>query len=76
MFLMYLDYLFILNKTYFEKKKKKKENNGQKINAVMFQPKSKLQVTRWIIGAGQVNSGGLSVKHAVELAWQRAFRKQ
>ena len=25
MFLMYLDYLFILNKTYFEKKKKKKD---------------------------------------------------
>ena len=25
MFLMYLDYLFILNKTYFEKKKKKKK---------------------------------------------------
>ena len=25
MFLMYLDYLFILNKTYFEKRKKKKK---------------------------------------------------
>ena len=27
MFLMYLDYLFILNKTYFEKKKKKKKES-------------------------------------------------
>ena len=37
-------------------------------SAVMFQPKSKLQVTRWIIGIGHVNSDGLSVKHAAALA--------
>ena len=43
---------------------------------VRVRPKSKLQVTRGIIGIGQVNSGGLSVKHAAALAWQRAFCKQ
>ena len=44
--------------------------------AVMFRPTSKLRVTRWIIRTGWVNSGGLSVKHAGALAWQRPFRKQ
>ena len=38
--------------------------------------KIQLRVTWWIIGTGQVNSGGLSVKHATALAWQRAFRTQ
>ena len=38
--------------------------------------KIQIRVTWWIIGTGQVNSGGLSVKHAAALAWQRAFRKQ
>ena len=28
---------------------------------LMFRPKSKLQITRWIIGTGRVNSGGLSM---------------
>ena len=42
----------------------------------MFRPKSKLRVPRWIIGTGRVYSGGLSVKHAAALAWQRAFDKQ
>ena len=41
-----------------------RQNNGQEINAVMFRPKSKLRATRWIIGTGRINSGGLSVKHA------------
>ena len=41
----------------------------QQNNAVMFRPKSKLRVTRWIIGTGRVlNSGGLSIKHAAALA--------
>ena len=53
-----------------------RQNNGQEINAVMFWPKSKLRVTRWIIRTGRVNSGGLSVKHAAALAWQHTFRKQ
>ena len=45
-------------------------------NAVMFRPKSKLPVTRWISGTGWVNSGRLSVKHATALASQCTFRKQ
>ena len=53
-----------------------RQNNGQEINAVMFRPKSKLRVTRWIIGTGRVNSGKLSIVHATALAWQGTFRKQ
>ena len=53
-----------------------RQNNGQKINAVMFWPKSKLQIMWWIIRTGRVNSHGLSVKHAAALAWQRPFCKQ
>ena len=52
-----------------------RQNNGQEINAVMFQPKSKLRFTRWIIGTGRVNSGWLSIKHAAALTCS-AFRKQ
>ena len=52
-----------------------RQNNGQEINAVMFRPKSKLQITRWIIGTGRVNSGWLSIKHAAALTCS-AFRKQ
>ena len=53
-----------------------RQNNGQEINAVMFRPKSILRVTRWIIRAGRVNSGGLRVKHAAALTWQHAFLKK
>ena len=41
----------------------------------MFQPKSKLRFTRWIIGTGRVNSGWLGIKHAAALTCS-AFRKQ
>ena len=38
--------------------------------------KIQLRVTQCIIRFGRVNGGGLSIKHATALAWQRAFRKQ
>ena len=51
-----------------------KQWSGNKCSDILT--KIQLRVTWWIIGTSQVNSGGLSVKHAAALAWQRAFRKQ
>ena len=47
----------------------------REINVVMFRSKSKLRITRWIIGTGRVNSGWLSIKHAAALTCN-AFCKQ